>query len=193
MLPHFTRPWGGLLSFLLLAVTLLLIFSPLSASAHHLPPELEEVDEFADAAFQAGLRHPWQGLDHWLLAAVAGLLGAAAVRQRDRIWTGLVFVGSMTLGGCLPVWPLPAWLMPLLAGGLLVAHFQLPRRWLLLCLALSAGLQAQLHLAEWPWEAVRTSYGLGVLLSSTALFTVTALVARIARWQLVPTRPPAIA
>ena len=48
------------------------------AFAHHLPPGMEEVDEFADhASFLMGFNHPLGGMDH---LAAALLIGAVAAR-----------------------------------------------------------------------------------------------------------------
>lgn len=150
------------------------VLMPLSLSAHHLPPELEEVDEFADAAFRAGLRHPSQGWDHWLLAAAAGLMAASWPKRRDQVLTGLAFVGGLTAATWLPVLSLPGGIIGLFAGGLLLIHFARPHRWQIAVLGMAAVLQAQDHLAAWPWEQVRSAYWAGSVAASTALFSFVA-------------------
>lgn len=43
-----------------------LMAAPL-ALAHHLPPGLEEVDEFGNETLRSQIIHPFTGLDHWTL------------------------------------------------------------------------------------------------------------------------------
>lgn len=50
-----------------------LIAAP-SALAHHLPPGMEEVDEFGDETFMTALKHPFTGIDHLLAALAIGLI-----------------------------------------------------------------------------------------------------------------------
>ncbi len=48
-----------------------------TAFAHHLPPGMEEVDEFSDnASFLLGMNHPLSGLDHIAVALLTGWLAA---------------------------------------------------------------------------------------------------------------------
>lgn len=50
-----------------------LIAAP-AAFAHHLPPGMEEVDEFGDETFMTALKHPFTGIDHLLAALAIGLI-----------------------------------------------------------------------------------------------------------------------
>lgn len=53
--------------------------------AHHLPPGMEDVDEFEDGmAFMAGLRHPLLGWDHWLFAVAVGVVAAWGASRFSR-------------------------------------------------------------------------------------------------------------
>ena len=51
-----------------IALTMLawLMGTPL-ALAHHLPPGMEEVDEFGNETLRSQIIHPFTGLDHWML------------------------------------------------------------------------------------------------------------------------------
>lgn len=54
--------------------------------AHHLPPGMEDVDEFEDGmAFMAGIRHPLLGWDHWLFAVVVGVVAAWGTSRFSRL------------------------------------------------------------------------------------------------------------
>jgi urease accessory protein len=67
------RPRPLLLSAILAALCLLTA----PAFAHHLPPGMEEVDEFADSAsFLIGFNHPLTGWDHLLAALLTGVVAA---------------------------------------------------------------------------------------------------------------------
>ncbi len=162
--------------------------------AHHLPPELEEIDEFAGEAFKAGWRHPGQGLDHWLLAAVAGVLAGSAARRRDAMLTAMTFLGGMAAGGLLPTMSVASsgdWFSPAMAGLLLIAGGRLPRALSLSLLALAAGWQGQAHLAVWPWDTVAHPYLGGMLLSSAGLVGLSAAVTRLADLQRARQHAPA--
>jgi urease accessory protein len=67
------RPRPLLLSVILAALCLLTA----PAFAHHLPPGMEEVDEFADGtSFLIGFNHPLTGWDHLLAALLTGVVAA---------------------------------------------------------------------------------------------------------------------
>ena len=67
-----------------------------SVYGHHLPPGMEDVDEFAgDAAFSTGVWHAWSDASLWIFAVAVGAIGA-----RRRI-LGLMMVtlaGGMAAG-----------------------------------------------------------------------------------------------
>ncbi len=58
----------------LLRLTLLPFLMAGTAMAHHLPPGMEDVDEFAGEPLRAALTHPFSGADHWLAALAVGLI-----------------------------------------------------------------------------------------------------------------------
>lgn len=185
---------GFFLRFVLMLA--LMSFAAVPAEAHHLPPELEEIDEFADEAFKAGLRHPGQGIDHWLLAAVAGVLAAGAANRRGAVMTASVFLGGLAGGAVLPASALTLpgdSFVSVLTGALLLAGARLPMAWRLVLLSLAALWQGQAHAAAWPWESVLRPYLTGVLLASGGLFLSAAAVARLAGLQRAGARTPAAA
>ncbi len=187
------RPWRGpikngaacLLGFFLVVA--------LPVQAHHLPPELEDVDEFADEAFKAGLRHPGRGIDHWLLAAVAGVLAAGAVRRNEMTLTAAAYLGGLSASALLPAVQTAHWPVLVLASALLLAGGRLPVPWRLTLLASAALLQGMEHATAWPWENVKWSYMSGVLTTSSGLFLAAAAVARLAGLSWSGRRAPAAA
>jgi hydrogenase/urease accessory protein HupE len=64
-----------------------LLAAPL-ALAHHLPPGMEEVDEFGNETLRSQIIHPFTGLDHWMLTLgiaswlILGFQGFARLRKR---------------------------------------------------------------------------------------------------------------
>lgn len=68
------------------------------AFAHHLPPGMEEVDEFSDgASFLMGMNHPLNGLDHLLAALLTGVV-AARFGQRGRFGMVAAAMGGLLAG-----------------------------------------------------------------------------------------------
>lgn len=66
--------------------------------AHHLPPSLEEVDEFEHKSMLiSSFMHPFTGLDHLAAALAAGCLVFAAGRRSGMIM-GLSFMVSLAAG-----------------------------------------------------------------------------------------------
>lgn len=164
------------------------VWMPMNALAHHLPPGMEDVDEFEDgAAFLAGLRHPLLGMDHWLFAVVVGALVGWVV-SRGRWVLPACFAGGLSAGMLLGLKGMliagSAWCAPvaLLAGLALVA--MRPR----LPVAPQAGLvaavalwQGNAHGLAWPVEAGGAGYGAGVVLASLLLAAGGATVVGFAR------------
>ena len=67
------------------------------AMAHHLPPGMEDIDEFAEPTFAAAVAHPFIGADHWLAALAVGLTAWSWGKQTGLQSTGL-FVLAMAGG-----------------------------------------------------------------------------------------------
>ncbi|HEX2749331.1 MAG TPA: HupE/UreJ family protein [Verrucomicrobiales bacterium] len=90
------RPFFSLLFVLLFSVAAIL-----PASAHHLPPGMEDVDEFAEqASFLIGFNHPLSGLDHLAIALLTGWLAARLTGlARVVLIPGAMF--ALTGGACM--------------------------------------------------------------------------------------------
>ncbi len=70
-----------------LPVVLFLLTVP--AFAHHLPPGMEEIDEFSDSAsFLIGFNHPLTGVDHLVVALLTGAAAARAGKAAGWLLTG---------------------------------------------------------------------------------------------------------
>jgi hydrogenase/urease accessory protein HupE len=64
---------------------LLWLLTSVQAMAHHVPPELEEVDEFGHETLRSQMLHPFTGVDHWLVSLGLGsllFLGIYHLRSR---------------------------------------------------------------------------------------------------------------
>ena len=141
---HTMRPRHFTLSALLPLVSLLLA---LPASAHHLPPGLEEIDEFSDgASFMMGVNHPLSGWDHLAVALLTGVV-AAKLGARGRKVLPLAAMIALAFGMIVPALP---WTEPVLlssvAGAALVA-------WMRRGLALQAGAAALVVFQMWHGNA----------------------------------------
>jgi len=81
------------------------LFMAVPAFAHHLPPGMEEVDEFADvASFLMGFIHPLTGLDHLLAALFTGVV-AAGLGKPGRKKVLAAALAAMLSGGLLAKLP----------------------------------------------------------------------------------------
>lgn len=84
----------SILPFLYCLLFSLVVAAP--AFAHHLPPGMEDVDEFGDSAsFLLGFNHPLTGLDHLAAALLTGVVAARFAR------TGRVALLAGALGALL--------------------------------------------------------------------------------------------
>ena len=156
------------------SVLLLLTVAPLQA--HHLPPGMEDVDEFEDGmAFLAGVRHPLLGLEHGVFALTIGVLVAVGGRSRTQAHA-LTFLASLAVGGwagaqglVLPGVSLgsaSAFASPLL---LFAMRYRLHPGYLMTAVACISLLQGNAHALAWPLEAGFTAYLTGLLLMSSVL------------------------
>lgn len=84
-------------SFSLLRPAALFFTSTACALAHHEPAGLQEVDEFAEPAFQAAFTHSFTGVDHLLAAFAVGWICTGGSRGRS---AGLVvsFLTALAAG-----------------------------------------------------------------------------------------------
>lgn len=161
---------------------------PVEVFAHHLPPGMEDVDEFEDgAAFFAGLRHPFLGVDHWMFAVVVGAL-AALSSSRPRWVFPMAFCGGLGMGLLSGLQGLfisgSAWSTPVAFSAavvLLLMRKHIP-------LASGAGLvaavalwQGNAHGLAWPLDSAGFSYGLGTGIASMMLMGMGLAVVVLAR------------
>lgn len=152
-----------------LAVLSFLLLTAVPLQAHHLPPGMEEVDEFEDlAAFTAGLRHPLSGLDHWVFAGIIGLVAFSSAERGRRI--AIALLASAAIGGAVG---LQGIVLPgsqfglVLAVGIVSAIVTLKNKTPfffqmgLVCLV--ALWQGNLHGLAWPLDSACMAYMTGVL------------------------------
>ena len=152
------------------------------AFAHHLPPGMEEVDEFA-TPWAAALAHPFSGADHWLAALAVGLIAWSWDRPRA-LRSGAAFALSLLLGiaagrafGSFPLMETGLAATVLLGGAaVFAARRGSPRGAIALTSAIGAwhGLA---HGAEMPATTAPLLYALGLTLSSSAIALAAGLVA----------------
>ena len=170
------RPFFSLLLFLLFSVAAIL-----PAGAHHLPPGMEDVDEFArNASFLIGFNHPLTGLDHlaaalltgWLAARLTGLARVAYIPG-----SVLALTGGALMAVCgLKLPAVEAMLAAAIVLSAVVLTFQSmrPRRIGAAALVLFQMWQGNAHALEAPSRAVPGLYFSGVC-AATALAMILGL------------------
>lgn len=152
-----------------LAVLSFLLLTAVPLQAHHLPPGMEEVDEFEDlAAFTVGLRHPLSGLDHWVFACIIGLVAFSSAKRGRSI--AIALLASVAIGGAVGLQGivLPGSQFGLaLAVGIVSAIVTLKNKspfffqMGLVCLV--ALWQGNQHGLAWPLDSAGTAYMTGVI------------------------------
>lgn len=186
-MPHSTKLRSRLNLTRLFASLLLFLITAAPLHAHHLPPGMEDVDEFDEgAAFMAGLRHPLLGMDHWLFAIIIGAVAAAGMTRFARLspaasllagviggaalgLKGLVFPGALIVG-------MAALTVLLVMPGSRV-HWMVLR---LLLIGLAAFWQGNQHGIAWPLESGGVAYIAGLMVATTALAFIGAAMLRLA-------------
>lgn len=179
-----------------LALLALPVLTALPAYAHHLPPGMEDVDEFeTGAAFLAGLRHPLLGMDHWLFAMAIGALAMLALRGRG----GRMLLSSLLTGTAVGAFAglnqmaLPgsdAALMAALALPVLLwaAGDRLPAFVKASLVAVVAIWQGNAHGLAWPLEAGAGFYLMGMLAMTGMLAFTGGAAVQMARLSLTVRR-----
>jgi len=127
------------------------------------------------AAFDAGVAHPFSGLDHMLAMVAVGLW--AGLRGGKALWLWpAAFVGGMALGGVLGIAQVPLPLVEhgivasIMVLGLAVAFaFSAPLSLGALIIAMSGLMHGHAHGAEIPADANGLHYAFGFLLATAAL------------------------
>ncbi|MEY4483922.1 MAG: hypothetical protein RL693_1374 [Verrucomicrobiota bacterium] len=145
------------------------------ASAHHLPPGFEDVDEFDQAQMLIALRHPFTGLDHLLLALAMGWI---AYLWSKRIGSALLasFMGSMLAGLILGRLGVGAPMLEegialtVIASGLMLAYASKASKKVAFSLAIIAGFwHGNAHGMEMPGAASSVVYGAGLLIGTATV------------------------
>lgn len=155
--------------------------------AHHLPPGMEEVDEFDDnAAFMAGIRHTLLGADHWLFAVAVGVLAALGASRVTRIASATCFITGL-LGGAAAGLQQVVLHPPhcaLATGMFAVLIWPLIRSsrsaLVLLLVAMFALGQGNDHGVAWPLDTGGGWYLAGLLFMAAALVAASAATTRLA-------------
>lgn len=138
------------------------------------------------AAFEAGLVHPWSGLDHACALLAVGLWGGQSRDQRAAWGVPAGFVLFVVLGGALgPAMPLSAvgagLAVSVVVFGLLVAAATRAR--LAWCAPLVAGFalfHGQAHAAAMAPSGARVDYAAGFVASTVAILAMGFVAARCA-------------
>jgi urease accessory protein len=152
--------------------------------AHHLPPGMEDIDEFEEAlAFTAGLRHPLLGMDHLFFAVSVGFLAASCMTKCSRR-SLLIALFAGVLGGAvlgrqsivLPSLPLVI-MLPIM---LLVFRERLPAKLGFILVGMAAIWQGNDHGIAWPFESGYMVYLTGMLMMTAGITTAGAALVLLA-------------
>lgn len=166
---------------ILASLSILVMFSPILASAHLV------FAEQVGGGFVAGLMHPVLGVAHLLAMLSVGLLSAQMGGRA--IWTvPLAFVTVMLLGGVLAIQGIHLFSVELgiavsvFALGLAIAiEKKLPPALAMLCVGLFALFHGYAHGVEMPNLAQPVSYVLGFVFGTAAIHAVGLLMGWIAQ------------
>jgi len=138
-------------------------------------PALAHTGIGTTAAFDAGIAHPFSGLDHMLAMVAVGLW--AGLRGGKALWLWpAAFVGGMALGGLLGIVQMPLLFVEhgivasIVVLGLAVAFaFSAPLSLGALIIAVSGLMHGHAHGIEIPADANGLHYAFGFLLVTAAL------------------------
>lgn len=161
------------------------------AMAHHLPPGMEDVDEFADAPFTAALTHPLTGADHWLAALAVGLVVWSWGRKTGFQCTALFVlamaagIGAGRTGLQLPLMETGLAVSVILLGCVVAGAKWFSSKAVLALAALTGAWHGIAHGLEMPAAAPTGLYTLGLILASGTI----ALTAGLLAAPLVASRP----
>lgn len=161
------------------------------AMAHHLPPGMEDVDEFADEPFTAALTHPLTGADHWLAALAVGLVVWSWGRKTGFqsialfVLTMAAGIGTGRAGVQLPLMETGLAVSVILPGCVIAGAKWFSSKSVLALAALTGAWHGIAHGLEMPAAAPAGLYALGLTLASGAI----ALTAGLLATQLPASRP----
>jgi len=164
----------------------LFLLMAVPAFAHHLPPGMEEVDEFADgASFLMGMNHPLSGMDHLLAALLTGVVASRFGRGGQTVLLAAA-MGGLLAGSLLAQLPAgEAMLLASVVAAVGIAFFRSARALQLgaAVLVLFQVWHGNAHASEAPLTAVRGYFlaGAGMVTALTMILGLAlALLAR--RW-----------
>ena len=161
------------------------------AMAHHLPPGMDDVDEFADEPFTAALTHPLTGADHWLAALAVGLVVWSWGRKTGFQSTALFMIAMPAgiaagrTGVQLPLMETGLAVSVVLLGCVVAGAKRVSSKAALSLAALTGAWHGIAHGLEMPAAAPAGLYALGLTLASGAI----ALTAGLLATQLPASRP----
>ena len=168
---------------LFLRLSVLSLWATGQAMAHHLPPGMEDVDEFANEPFTAALTHPFTGADHWLAALAVGLMvwswGRKTGFQSSALFT-LAMAAGMVAGRSgfqLPLMETGPAVSVILAGCVVAGAQFFTNKAVLTLAALTGAWHGVAHGFQMPTAAPAGLYELGLTLSSGALALTAGLIA----------------
>lgn len=186
-MPHSTKLRSRRILSRLLACLALFLLTAVPLHAHHLPPGMEDVDEFDDGtAFMTGLRHPLLGMDHWMFAIIIGAVAAAGMTRFNRLATLTALLTAMVIGAVLglngivltgPFMACLAALMIVLVMPSSTLHWSVLK---LLLISLAAFWQGNQHGIAWPLEFGIEWYLVGLVVTTAALAFGGATLLRLA-------------
>lgn len=153
------------------------------AMAHHLPPGMDDVDEFADEPFTAALTHPLTGADHWLAALAVGLVVWSWGRKTGFQSTALFVlamaagIGAGRTGVQLPLMETGLAVSVILLGCVVAGAKWFSSKAVLALAALTGAWHGIAHGLEMPAAAPTGLYALGLTLTSGAIALCAGLLA----------------
>lgn len=173
--------------FSLLPALLLLLAAP--TFAHHLPPGMEEVDEFSDiSSFLIGMNHPLSGMDHLLAALLTGVV-ASRFCKRHRTEVLAAAMGGWLAGSFLTQLPGgEAMLLMSVVAATAIAFLRSERTLMMTTgtLALFHVWHGSAHAVEAPLTTIRGCFIAGAGMATLLIMTLgLALALLVRRWMPV--------
>jgi urease accessory protein len=166
----------------LLRTAVLPLWAAGHAMAHHLPPGMEEADEFAEPTFAAAVVHPFSGADHWLAALAVGLSAWSWGKKTGLQSTGLfvlAMAGGIVAGRAgfhLPMMETGLAVSVILGGCVVAGARWFSAQAVLALAALTGAWHGIAHGVEWPATA-SPLHASGLVLGSALIAFSAALLA----------------
>jgi len=173
------------LTLFLLRTAVLPLWAAGHAMAHHLPPGMEEIDEFAEPSFASAVMHPFCGADHWLVALAVGLSawswGKKTGLQSTSLFV-LAMAGGMAAGRAgfhLPMMETGLAVSVILGGCVVAGARWVSAQAVLVLAALTGAWHGVAHGLEWPATASAPDASGLVLGSALIAFSAVLLASRL--------------